>query len=224
MLINGALADKVARMVAPSDAVELVGPPPRFVSRGGEKLDAALDAFAIPVGGVGALDAGASTGGFTDALLQRGAAHVVALDVGHGQLHPRIREHPRVTVIERFNLRRLTADDVAAWHGPFGLVVADLSFISLTKVVDPLLLAALAGASLVLLVKPQFEAGRQEASRGDGVITDPVVHDRACRAVEAALVERGCVVRGRIDSPITGAQGNREFLVHATAPEGGSLP
>ena len=135
VLVNGAVADKAARQVDPADAVVIEGPPARFVSRGGEKLDAALSELAIDVAGRRVLDAGASTGGFTDCLLQRGAAHVVALDVGHGQLHPRVREHPRVTVIERFNVREVTPDAIG---GRVDAVVADLSFISLTLVVPAL--------------------------------------------------------------------------------------
>jgi 23S rRNA (cytidine1920-2'-O)/16S rRNA (cytidine1409-2'-O)-methyltransferase len=212
VLVNGAVADKASRLVAMSDALVLTGEPPRFVSRGGDKLDAALDHFGLDVAGVDALDAGASTGGFTDCLLQRGARRVVALDVGHGQLHPKIRADSRVVVIERFNVRHLTPERL-----PFtpGLLVADLSFISLTKVLGVFASVVAPGGSLVLLVKPQFEAGRREVSRGHGVITDPVVHARVRDEVEAALVAAGCEVRGWCDSPITGGDGNREFLVHA---------
>ena len=135
-LVGGALAAKPSRLVAPSDPVELLGPPARFVGRGGEKLDAALSHFAIDVAGHRALDAGASTGGFTDCLLQRGAAQVVAVDVGHGQLHPAIRDDPRVVVRERCNVRQLDAADIG---GPVDLVVADLSFISLVPVLPALL-------------------------------------------------------------------------------------
>jgi len=216
VLVNGAIADKSARMVDPADAVMLEGPPARFVSRGGEKLDAALTAFAIDVDGAFALDAGASTGGFTDCLLQRGARHVVALDVGHGQLHPRIRGDVRVTVIERCNVRDLDPTKLA--ERPT-VVVADLSFISLTKVIPVLAAVAAREADLVLLVKPQFEAGRREVARGQGIITDPAVHERVRAEVGEALVLADCTVLGWIDSPITGTDGNREFLVHARAPQ-----
>jgi len=216
VLVNGAIADKPARMVDPADAVMLEGPPARFVSRGGEKLDAALTAFAIDVDGAFALDAGASTGGFTDCLLQRGARHVVALDVGHGQLHPRIRGEVRVTVIERCNVRDLDPTKLA--ERPT-VVVADLSFISLTKVIPVLAAVAAREADLVLLVKPQFEAGRREVARGQGIITDPAVHERVRAEVGEALVLADCTVLGWIDSPITGTDGNREFLVHARAPQ-----
>ncbi len=215
VLVNGAPADKAARLVGPGDAVVVEGPPPRFVSRGGDKLDAALEAFPVTVAGRRALDAGASTGGFTDCLLQRGAAQVVALDVGHGQLHPRIREDPRVTVIEGYNVRHLVAGDIG---GPVPLVVADLSFISLRLVAAALVGACTPGADLVLLVKPQFEAGRVEVSKGRGVITDPAIHERVRAEVAAALVAAGATVHGWIASPITGGDGNVEFLVHATTP------
>jgi 23S rRNA (cytidine1920-2'-O)/16S rRNA (cytidine1409-2'-O)-methyltransferase len=184
------------------------------VSRGGEKLAAALVAFAIDVSGRRALDAGASTGGFTDCLLQSGASHVVALDVGHGQLHPRIRGDERVTVIERFNVRDVTPEVIG---GPVDLVVADLSFISLTLVARALLGVCREGADVVMLVKPQFEAGRRDVARGRGVIVDPDVQQRAVDSVTAALGETGAEIRGVIESPIRGAEGNKEFLVAAVA-------
>jgi 23S rRNA (cytidine1920-2'-O)/16S rRNA (cytidine1409-2'-O)-methyltransferase len=219
VLVNGSVAEKASRLVDPGDAVVLQGPPSRFVSRGGEKLAAALEAFTVDVSGCRALDAGASTGGFTDCLLQGGAAHVVAVDVGHGQLHPRIRDDPRVTVLERFHVRDLTADAIG---GVVDLVVADLSFISIIRVLPRLLGVVRPSGVLVLLVKPQFEAGKAEVDRGSGVIRDPLIHQRVCDEVTAALVEHGCEVLGWIDSPITGAQGNREFLVHARAGRSGS--
>jgi 23S rRNA (cytidine1920-2'-O)/16S rRNA (cytidine1409-2'-O)-methyltransferase len=219
VLVNGAVADKPSRQVDPSDAIVLEGPPARFVSRGGEKLETALEAFGIDVSGLRVLDAGASTGGFTDCVLQRGAGFVAAVDVGHGQLHPRIRHHDRVLVLEKYNIRGLDTDDIG---GPVDLVVADLSFISLQRVIAALVAATRPGSSMVLLVKPQFEAGRQEVSKGKGVITDPVIHDRVREEVGASLVANGCEVIGWIDSPITGADGNREFLVHARTPRQGS--
>ena len=221
MLVGGAIADKASRLVDPRDNLLLTGPPARFVSRGGEKLDHALTRFEVDPAGRFVLDAGASTGGFTDCVLQRGARHVVALDVGHGQLHPRIRSDERVTVMERCNVRDLTVDRLAERPS---LVVADLSFISLTKVVPALAAVAAPGADLVLLVKPQFEAGRQEVSRGHGVITDPAVHERARGDVATALALADCSVRGWTDSPITGADGNVEFLVHATSATAAAEP
>ncbi len=219
VLVNGSIADKPARLVDPGDAVVLQGPPSRFVSRGGDKLDAALEAFGVEVLGLRVLDAGASTGGFTDCLLQRGAAHVVALDVGHGQLHPKIRGDQRVTVLERFHVRDLSVESIG---GTVDLVVADLSFISIIRALPHLLSVGRPGVGLVLLVKPQFEAGKAEVDRGSGVIRDPVIHQRVCDEVSSALIERECDVLGWIDSPITGAQGNREFLVHARLRRSGS--
>lgn len=219
VLVNGAIADKSSRLVDPGDAVVLQGPRSQFVSRGGDKLDAALNAFAIDVTGWRVLDAGASTGGFTDCLLQRGADHVVAIDVGHGQLHPKIRNDERVSVHERFHVRDLTA---AAIDGAVGLAVADLSFISIIRALPALLGVCQPRGELVLLVKPQFEAGKAEADRGSGVIRDPAVHRRVCDEVSVALTDLGCEVLGWVESPITGAQGNREFLVHARLGRSGS--
>ena len=217
VLVNGAVADKAARQVAPGDQLLVEGPPPRFVGRGAYKLDHALDAFAVDVRGLRALDAGASTGGFTDVLLQRGAAQVVAVDVGHGQLHERLRSDPRVTNLERTNVRHLDPDVIG---GPVELVVGDLSFISLRLVIPPLVAVCQPGASMVLLVKPQFEAGKAEVDKGRGVITDPAIHARVRVEVEAALVDAGCDVIAWTESPITGTDGNVEFLVHATTPGG----
>lgn len=181
VLVGGAPANKPARLVAPDEPVLVQGPPPRFVSRGGEKLDHALDVFGLDVRGRRALDVGASTGGFTDCLLQRGAAHVVALDVGHGQLHERVRRDPRVTDLERTNVRHVDLETIG---GPVDLVVGDVSFISLRLVVGPVVSVCQPGADMVLLVKPQFEAGRREVSRGRGIISDPAVWDRVRDEVE----------------------------------------
>ncbi len=216
--VNGAVADKASRQVHAADAVIMVGPAPRFVSRGGDKLDAALAGFEIDVSGLRVLDAGASTGGFTDCLLQRGAAHVIALDVGHGQLHPRIRNDSRVTVIERFHVRDANP---AAIGGAVQLATADLSFISITRALDALIACCEPGGDLVLLVKPQFEAGRAEVSKGRGVITDPEIHRRVQDDVAAALTDRACSVVDWMTSPLTGGDGNREFLVHVTTQRSG---
>jgi 23S rRNA (cytidine1920-2'-O)/16S rRNA (cytidine1409-2'-O)-methyltransferase len=214
--VAGAIADKASRLVAPAEAVTVAGPPARYVSRGGDKLAAALDEFDIPVTGRRALDAGASTGGFTDCLLQHGAARVVAVDVGHGQLHERLRGDPRVDVRERTNLRHL---DAVAIGGAVDLAVADLSFISLRTVADALLACCVTGANLVVLVKPQFEAGRAEASRARGVIRDPAVWARVLGDVGAAWRDRGATIMGTMVSPLRGADGNVEFLLHLRAPE-----
>ena len=214
VLVNGAVADKASRLVDPADAVVIEGPPPRFVSRGGEKLAAALAAFGIDVAGRRVLDAGASTGGFTDCLLQGGAAHVIALDVGHGQLHPRIRNDDRVTVIERFNVRDVSLDVTG---GPVDMIVADLSFISLTLVARALVGVCREAAELVVLVKPQFEAGRRDVARGRGVIVDPDVQQRAVDDVTESFRSAGAEIRGVVESPIRGGEGNKEFLLCAVA-------
>ena len=214
--VAGAPADKPARLVGPGDAVVVAAPAARFVSRGGEKLDAALEHFGIDVTARRVLDAGASTGGFTDCVLQRGAASVVAVDVGYGQLHERVRADPRVEVRERVNVRDLDPDDV----DPVDVVVADLSFISLRTVADRLLAAARPGADLILLVKPQFEAGRQAADHGRGVIRDPEVRADAAAAVADHLRRLGATIMGVMVSPLRGAGGNVELLLHAFAPGG----
>ena len=222
VLVSGSLAEKPARLVSPAEPVELLGDAPRFVGRGGDKLRAALDRFAIDPSGLAALDAGASTGGFTDCLLQAGAVRVVAVDVGHGQLHPKLRGDSRVRNYERLDIRAVTLATVDG--SAVDLVVADLSFISATRAV-PVLTGEVAvpGASLVLLVKPQFEAGRVEVSRGRGVIRDPDIHRRTLGEVATALEDAGAVIMGAMPSPITGHAGNVEFLLHARTPGGGSL-
>jgi 23S rRNA (cytidine1920-2'-O)/16S rRNA (cytidine1409-2'-O)-methyltransferase len=219
--VAGAPALKAARLVAPDEPVLVLGPPRRFVGRGGDKLDAALEGFALDVVGTRALDAGASTGGFTDCLLQRGARQVVAVDVGHGQLHPKLRHDDRVAVMERTNVRTLT---LPAIGGPVDLVVADLSFISLRTVARALLGVCRPGADLVLLVKPQFEAGRAEAARTRGVIRDDAVRARVRDEVGDVLVDGGATIMGWMESPLRGADGNVEYFVHALAPPGGHAP
>ena len=227
VLVRGVPATKAARMVDADDPVALRGPGPRFVGRGGEKLDAALDHFAIAVADRRALDAGASTGGFTDCLLQRGAAHVVAVDVGRGQLHSRLRADPRVTVRERTNVRNLTLGALRPHLGAdaalFELVVADLAFISLRTVAGPLLGLAARGADLVLLVKPQFEAGRADADRARGVITEPSVWAGALAGVLDTYAGRGSAIMGAMVSPLLGAEGNVEFLAHLVAGRPGGV-
>lgn len=219
VLVNGAVADKPSRQVAPSDALIVQGPPARYVGRGAEKLEHALEHFGIEVDGLRLLDAGASTGGFTDVALQRGADHVVAVDVGHGQLHERLRADPRVTNLERHNVRSIDRDTIG---GPVDGVVGDLSFISLRLVIGPLVAVCRPGGFLVLLVKPQFEAGRAEVSKGRGVVTDPAVHERVCAEVGEAIEAAGCTIEGWTTSPITGADGNTEFLVAARVPDADS--
>jgi len=220
VLVSGARADKAARLVAESDPVVVIDPDPRrFVSRGGHKLEAALDRFAIDVAGRRCLDAGASTGGFTDCLLARGAREVVAVDVGHGQLDVSLRADPRVDVRERTNIRSL--EPAVVGGGPFDLLVADLSFISLVTVA-PVLTGDLArrGGDIVVLVKPQFEAGRAEVSRGKGVIRHPEVRLAALRGVASAFASHGATIMGVMASPLLGPAGNAEFLLHAQAHAG----
>ncbi len=202
-------------MVAPEDPLSIEGPPQQFVSRAGAKLDGALDAFGIPIEGRRAVDVGASTGGFTDCLLQRRAASVVAVDVGYGQIHHRLRTDQRVTVIERTNIRHA---DPTALGGPFGLIVADLSFISLALVAPQLAALGSEGSDWVLLVKPQFEAGRDLVGKG-GIIRDPEVHAIAIGQAIDALEASGIGTVGVVRSSITGTEGNREFLVHGRVAE-----
>ena len=223
VLVRGVPATKAARLVDADDPLALQGPGPRFVGRGGEKLDAALDRFGVDVAGRTALDAGASTGGFTDCLLQRGAAEVIAVDVGRGQLDARLRRDPRVTVRERTNVRHLTLADLGREGHPFDVVVADLAFISLRTVAPALLGLAGPGADLVLLVKPQFEAGRAEAGRERGVIRAPAVWADTLTAVASTFTAHGAAILGVMVSPLLGAEGNVEFLAHFAARRAGAM-
>ena len=209
VLVDGSFADKPARMVDGGQSLALTGPPPPFVGRGGHKLAAALDAFAVDPTGLRCLDAGSSTGGFTDCLLKRGAASVVAVDVGTHQLHEKLRADDRVDVRERTDIRSVTPAELG---GPVDLVVGDLSFISLRLVLPVLTALVVDGGSLILLVKPQFEAGRQEAARGRGVIADPAIWRRVLLDVVAWADEAGAGLAGLVPSPITGASGNVEFV------------
>jgi 23S rRNA (cytidine1920-2'-O)/16S rRNA (cytidine1409-2'-O)-methyltransferase len=200
-------------LVAADEPIQVTGDPPRFVSRGGEKLAAALEQFDLDVRGLRALDAGASTGGFTDCLLQAGVVHVDAVDVGRGQLAWSLRDHPRVTVRERTNVRHLEPDDLG---GPVDLTVADLSFISLATVAPALARCTKADGDLVLLVKPQFEAGRARIGKG-GVVRDPAVHRAVLHEVRDGLRAAGLHVVAVVASPLKGADGNVEFLVRCDA-------
>ena len=211
VLVGGSRADAPTRLVDPAESVALTGAGPRYVSRGGDKLAAGLGAFSVSPDGLRALDAGASTGGFTDCLLQHGAGAVVAVDVGHGQLAWRLRNDPRVTVLERTNVRALGPHDIG---GPVDVVVADLSFISLLTVAPALARCAEPGADLVLLVKPQFEAGRARIGKG-GIVRDPDVHRAVLRETRDGLATHDLVVVGVTASPLRGADGNAEFLFHA---------
>jgi len=191
--------------------------PPRYVSRGGTKLEHALDAFDISPDGLRCLDVGASTGGFTDCLLQHGAAHVIALDVGYGQLHPRLRDDARVTLLERVNARHLPELPYAP-----DLVTCDVSFISLRTALPPALDAASRRWHALPLVKPQFEAGRAEVKRG--VVRDSGVHVRVLRDLAQASLGWNARVVGVVDSGLPGPKGNREFFLHLVQDEQPSLP
>jgi 23S rRNA (cytidine1920-2'-O)/16S rRNA (cytidine1409-2'-O)-methyltransferase len=200
------------------DAELVVESPPRYVSRGGEKLAHALDELAVEVEGRDALDVGASTGGFTDVLLQRGAARVIALDVGRGQLHERLRADPRVTVLDQTNARSLT-------ELPFepDLVTCDVSFISVQTALPPALALAKPGWEALVLVKPQFEAGRELVGKG-GVVRDPDVHRRVLRDVAEAALAWPAQTTGVVDSGLPGPKGNREFFLHLVHREDPTLP
>lgn len=206
VLVNGQVATKASRKVAPQDGLEVSGDPIGYVGRGGLKLDGALDAFGIVPGGLVCLDVGASTGGFTDCLLRRGARLVYAVDVGRGQLHPSLRADPRVVAMEETDIRTVT-------HLPEApaLAAVDVSFISLTLVLPAVARLLAPGGQIVALIKPQFEVGPSGVGKG-GIVRDPRQHRRAVDRVLGAATALGLVARQVIESPITGTEGNREFL------------
>jgi 23S rRNA (cytidine1920-2'-O)/16S rRNA (cytidine1409-2'-O)-methyltransferase len=211
--VDGQPATKAGTAISPEAAVTLRTPDHPWVSRGGLKLIHALDVFGIDPTGMLALDIGASTGGFTDVLLQHGAARVVALDVGHNQIDWKIRSDLRVVVLEGINARYLTPDQLPTDAGEFGLVTIDVSFISLRHIlpVVPPLLGP--GAHVIALVKPQFEAGKGDVGKG-GIVRDERIHARVVDEVVEAARQAGLTRRGLEPSPIAGAEGNREFLLH----------
>lgn len=212
--INGRPARKASDSVKATDEL-LLAESEKYVSRGGHKLEHALEHFSIDVTGLTAIDLGASTGGFTDCLLQRGAVRVYAVDVGHGQLAWKLRQDPRVVVMEQTNARELTPARFPQPFSPFDIAVIDCSFISLRKIL-PAAVALLRGSgSIVALIKPQFEAGREEADKGAGVITNPAVHERVIHELkEFSGTLPGLAWRGVTPSPLLGPAGNREFLAH----------
>lgn len=212
MRVDGMPTPKVASLVEEGAKVAIVGEPAPYVSRGGEKLDGALNAFGINVTGSRCLDAGASTGGFTDCLLQRGAAEVVAVDVGYGQLDWKLRQDERVTVIERTNIR--TADPTAI-GAPFEVIAADLSFISLATVAPALASCGAESTQYILLVKPQFEAGKGRVGKG-GVVRDPAIHRECIEKVAAAMASVGYPAHSVVASKLVGPAGNREFLIRCS--------
>jgi 23S rRNA (cytidine1920-2'-O)/16S rRNA (cytidine1409-2'-O)-methyltransferase len=214
--VAGARVDK-AGVLVPSDAsIELRVPVHPYVSRGGAKLAGALDVFGVSVQGLACLDVGASTGGFTDCLLQRGAARVVAVDVGYGQLAHKLRVDPRVTLLERTNARTLEAVQIG---GAADLSVVDASFISLGTLVAALARCTRLGGSLIALVKPQFEVGRKVASQGKGVVRDPVERAKAIRTASEAVSAGGFELIGECDSSVPGPKGNVEAFVYARRVE-----
>jgi 23S rRNA (cytidine1920-2'-O)/16S rRNA (cytidine1409-2'-O)-methyltransferase len=219
--VNNHPANKPSDRVRPDDQITLATPE-RYVSRGGLKLEHALHHFKLGVAGQTALDLGASTGGFTDCLLQHGAARVYAVDVGHGQLAWKLRNDPRIIVMEKTNARDLTPSAFPQPFTPFDLAVIDCSFISLTKIL-PVAIALLRPlGTIVALIKPQFEAGKGEADKGRGVITDPAIHARVLRELQEFVARQPQVSwRGSTESPLLGPAGNKEFfaLIEKNAPE-----
>ncbi len=213
--VDGAPASKPGTQVRASASV-VVDPGPAHVGRGALKLAGALDAFGLDPEGRVAVDVGASTGGFTETLLDRGAARVYAVDVGRGQLHEKLRADPRVVVRERTNARAL---DTAVVPEPCELAVVDVSFISVAKILPALLGILSLDANVVVLVKPQFEVGRREVGRG-GIVKDPGLHRRALREAAERAAALGYAVRGACASPLTGTEGNREFFLHLVAGKG----
>ena len=207
--INGQTAHKPSDRVKPADEIALDAPE-KFVSRGGHKLEHALNHFQLTVTGLTAIDLGASTGGFTDCLLQHGAGKVFAVDVGRGQLAWKLRQDPRVVVMEKTNARFLKPENFPV---PADLVVADCSFISLKKILPPAVPLLKPDGRIVALVKPQFEAGKAEADKGRGVITDAAVHERVLAELqEFVTAQAGLCWRGMVESPLLGPAGNKEFL------------
>jgi 23S rRNA (cytidine1920-2'-O)/16S rRNA (cytidine1409-2'-O)-methyltransferase len=210
--VDGAVVDKAGTQIAP-DAVIDVAAPPRYVSRGGDKLETGLVRWDVDVSGERCLDVGASTGGFTDCLLQHGAAEVIALDVGRGQLHERLRADPAVLVLDRTNARTLRAQDLP--YRP-GFVTADVSFISLRLVLPAVIACAAPHWRAIVLVKPQFEAGRERVKRG--VVRDPAVRAEVLHDLCDFVTTRGAVILGVCDSSHPGPAGNREYLLYLASP------
>jgi 23S rRNA (cytidine1920-2'-O)/16S rRNA (cytidine1409-2'-O)-methyltransferase len=215
VLVDEQKVDKPGATVASASVIRLLGGDLRYVSRGGLKLEAALDHWRIDIPGRNCLDIGASTGGFTDCLLQRGAAHVTAVDTGFGQIAMKLRNDPRVRLVERTNARFLAPNALAEPGMPsLTLLVMDVSFISATLLLGPVLAAAPGLTEAVILIKPQFEAGRGNVGKG-GIVRDPKVHQLAIEKVSNSIMELGWHVVETIPSPITGAEGNQEFLLYA---------
>jgi len=230
ILVNEQKVDKPGTFVDPESTIRILGDTCPYVSRGGLKLDGALKAFSYDPHGVIALDVGASTGGFTDCLLQHGASQIIALDVGHNQIDYKLRTDPRVIVIEKFNAREMTKEtlrDAIGKTGPrlqpsalslehVSLVVMDVSFISITKILPAIQKVVRPGTDIISLVKPQFEAGREQIEKG-GIVKDPKVHEQVLGNVQGVAKDLGYTICGICDSPITGTDGNKEFFIHLKA-------
>ena len=216
VLVAGQKVEKAGATVAPDSEIRLLGEDLKYVSRGGLKLERALAHWKIDVSGKTCLDIGASTGGFTDCLLQHGAARVIAVDTGHGQIAFRFRNDPRVRLLEKTNARYLTQEQL---NESIDLIVMDVSFISATLVLPAAIKSAFpetdrSGRELIVLVKPQFEAGREQVGKG-GIVRDQKAQQQAVEKVRAAIIALGAIGPDVIDSPILGAEGNREFLLYA---------
>lgn len=211
VLVDGRSVTKAGHKVPPDAEIRIVGEDIPFVSRGGVKLQHALSAFHVSVEGLVAMDVGASTGGFTDCLLQNGALRVYAVDVGYGQLAWKLRQDSRVVVLERQNIRHLPTDLIPE---PITLATVDASFISLTLVIPAVKRFLAPGSILVVLIKPQFEAGRERVGKG-GVVRDPAVHTQVCDSIRVFCESEGFAVMGIVPSPLTGPKGNKEFLLAA---------
>lgn len=220
VLVDGLPAGKAGSLVAENAAIEVRTPDHPYVSRGGLKLEGALDAFGIDVTGLVALDAGASTGGFTDCLLRRGAARVYAVDVGYGQFAWKLRQDSRVVLLERTNIRYVTEKEIAE---PLDLAVIDVSFISLKLVLPPVLALLRRGGMVLPLIKPQFEAGKDQVGK-KGVVRDPEVHREVVDGIVSFARDLGIAVEGTCESPITGPEGNREFFLFGRKETGGISP
>ncbi|HEY4744231.1 MAG TPA: TlyA family RNA methyltransferase [Desulfuromonadaceae bacterium] len=217
VVVGDHAADKAGQQVALDAEIRIKGEVLPYVGRGGLKLEKALKEFAIDVTGVVALDVGASTGGFTDCLLQAGAARVFAVDVGYGQLAWKLRQDARVVSLEKTNIRHLTPDQLEQVPD---LAVIDASFISLSKVLPATVALVRPGGCIIALIKPQFEVGRGEVGKG-GIVRDPAAHEKAVAGVKQVAAELGLTVAGLCDSPILGADGNREFLILLNVPNTG---
>lgn len=211
--VNGQQAKKPSDDVSPEDTIT-VDAPEKYVSRGGHKLEHALDEFKLDVNGLTAIDLGASTGGFTDCLLQRGVKKIYSVDVGHGQLAWKLRRDPRVVVMEKTNARALTKEHFRKPFSGADIIVIDCSFISLRKILPAAFGLLQSAGKIVALVKPQFEAGKAEADKGAGVITDPAVHARVLEELRQFVTDKMTLKwRLQIESPLLGPAGNKEFLV-----------